>query len=181
MEQKILVKKSKWLSKHLRHAPEKIGLTLEDGGWVSVTQLLEAARRTQFALSRAELEEVVVKNDKQRFGFDASGEKIRAHQGHSAAVQLNFAPQTPPPVLYHGTSERNQEIILNQGLQKMRRHHIHLSSDVATATRVGARHGKPIIFEVDAARMSAEGVEFFHTENDVWLTDFIAPQYLKKL
>lgn len=158
-----------------------IGLTLEDGGWVSVTELLEAAQRAHFALSRTELEEVVAKNNKQRFGFDESGEKIRAHQGHSVAVNLDLAPQIPPAILYHGTSENNQAIILKSGLQKMRRHHVHLSSEMETALRVGARHGKPVLFEVNAARMNKDGIEFFYTDNGVWLTDFIAPQYLKKL
>lgn len=180
MNSQTLIRKSKWLSKHLRHAPEKIGLTLEDGGWIDVAQLLEAARRANFSLTRAELEEVVAKNDKQRFSFDETSEKIRANQGHSVAVDLNLAPQTPPPILYHGTGERNHEMITQRGLQKMRRHHVHLSRDITTATRVGARHGKPIVFEVDAARMSADGVEFFCSDNGVWLTNCVEPQYLKE-
>lgn len=54
-----LVKISKYLSYHLRHHPEKLGLTLETGGWVSVQELLLACAKDNFSLSRKQLEEVV--------------------------------------------------------------------------------------------------------------------------
>lgn len=180
MNTESVVKKSKWLSKHLRHAPEKIGLVLEAGGWVEVEKLLEAAHRAHFSLSREQLDEVVRSNDKQRFSFDESRTKIRANQGHSIEVDLQLTPQTPPKILYHGTGAQNQEIIRRDGLQKMRRHHVHLSSDIPTATRVGARHGKPIVFEVDAAKMHQDGFEFLCSENGVWLVEAVAPHYLQE-
>lgn len=52
---------SKYLSKHLRHTPERLGLTLATGGWVGVDQLLSACAAHQFSLTRAELEEVVAR------------------------------------------------------------------------------------------------------------------------
>lgn len=179
MEEKTLVKKSKWLSKHLRHAPQRIGLTLENGGWVSVAALLDAAKRAHFALSRAQLEEIVAQNDKKRFAFDETGEKIRASQGHSVEVDLELAPQTPPTILYHGTGAQWAATIEEQGLQKMRRHHVHLSRDVETAQKVGARHGKPFVFIVDAAQMHADGLEFWVSDNGVWLAEEVAARYLK--
>ena len=179
MEEKTLVKKSKWLSKHLRHAPQRIGLELGDGGWLQVADLLEAAKRAHFGLSRAELEEIVVKNDKKRFAFDPSGEKIRASQGHSVEVDLELSPQTPPDVLYHGTGAQWAATIQNDGLQKMRRHHVHLSRDIETAHKVGARHGKPFVFVVDAAQMHADGCEFWVSDNGVWLAEEVPARYLK--
>jgi len=180
MNESAIVKRSKWLSKHLRHAPEKIGLVLEEGGWVEVEKLLEAARLAHFHLSREEVDEVVANNDKQRFSFDESGAKIRANQGHSVEVDLQLTPQIPPSVLYHGTGAQNREIILQNGLQKLRRHHVHLSEDTQTATCVGARHGKPIVFEINAAQMHEDGAEFFCSDNGVWLIESVAPRYLQE-
>lgn len=178
MDPKRLVKASKYLSRHLRHQPERLGLTLETGGWVGVDDLLRACERNGFALTRAELDEVVERNDKRRFSFDASGTRIRANQGHSVEIDLGLAPAEPPPVLFHGTAQRNLEAILNGGLERRGRHHVHLSPDPQTATRVGARHGRPVVLEVDAAAMAADGHDFFVTENGVWLTHAVPPRYL---
>src|SRR5437763_518620 len=123
MSEQRLVKVSKYLSKHLRHQPERLGLELEPGGWVEVEALLEACARHQFALSRDELEEVVRTNDKQRFAFDETGTRIRANQGHSVEVDLQLEPATPPALLYHGTPEGFVASILQTGLSKMARHH----------------------------------------------------------
>lgn len=120
-------------------------------------------------------------NDKRRFSFDASGEKIRANQGHSVRVDLQLKPQTPPAKLYHGTASRNIEMIREHGLLKMARHHVHLSIDAETARRVGARHGKPVIFEIDTAAMLTEGFEFFVSDNGVWLVEEVPPMFLKIL
>src|SRR4051812_23982038 len=104
--EKRLIRVSKYLSKFLRHAPEELGLTLQPGGWVPVDDLLSAAGRHGFPISYDELAECVETNDKQRFSFDASGELIRANQGHSVEVELQLEKQVPPVVLYHGTVER---------------------------------------------------------------------------
>lgn len=181
MDEKKLVKISKYLSKHLRHQPERLGLRLETGGWVKVEDLLESCARQNFPISLDELKKVVAENDKKRFSFDASGEKIRASQGHSVAVDLQLKPETPPATLYHGTAERNINSIRQNGLLKMARHLVHLSSDVETARRVGARHGKPVIFKVDTAAMLKKNFEFFVSENGVWLTDSIPPEFLELL
>ncbi|HEX8235297.1 MAG TPA: RNA 2'-phosphotransferase [Abditibacteriaceae bacterium] len=179
MDEKRIVKISKYLSKHLRHAPQAIGLQLQPGGWVAVDELLRACARHNFLITRAQLEEVVAKNNKQRFAFDETSTRIRANQGHSVAVDLQLAAATPPAVLYHGTAQHNVEIILRDGLQKMRRHHVHLSSDTQTAHRVGARHGRPVVLQVDAQAMHNDGFSFWCSENGVWLVNSVPPQYLR--
>lgn len=173
-----LVRISRYLSKHLRHRPERLGLCLEPGGWVPVSALLTACSRAGFPLSRAELEEVVARNDKQRFSFDDSGARIRAAQGHSVDVDLQLAAATPPPTLFHGTHARALGSILREGLLPMGRHHVHLSSDVHTATRVGARRGRPVVLVVQAGRMAADGCAFYETDNGVWLVDAVPPSRL---
>jgi putative RNA 2'-phosphotransferase len=181
MNAKRVVAVSKYLSKHLRHAPEEIGLALEPGGWVAVDQLLAAAAAHGFPVTRAELDEAVRTNDKRRFTLDEAGTKIKANQGHSAEVELHLTPAAPPATLYHGTADRNRDSILAQGLHKARRHHVHLSRDIDTARTVGTRHGRPLVFAVDAARMAADGYGFWVSENGVWLADAVPPQYLRVL
>jgi putative RNA 2'-phosphotransferase len=178
MTDERIVRVSKYLSKHLRHQPERIGLTLEAGGWVRVDELLAACARNQMRVSRDELVEVVDRNDKKRFSFDGAGERIRANQGHSIEVDLELAPVMPPDVLYHGTGHRTVETIRREGLKKMNRHHVHLSADLETATRVGARHGRPVVFIVDAKAMQAAGHTFYRSDNGVYLTDEVPPSFL---
>lgn len=181
MDDKRLVKTSKFLSKHLRHAPEAIGLQLSSDGWVDVDELLTACARANVRISRAELEEVVAQNNKQRFAFDETGTRIRANQGHSIEVELELEPITPPAELYHGTAAQNVDVILSDGLAKMRRHHVHLSADIETATSVGRRHGRPVVLVVDAGAMNAAGLQFYRSANGVWLVDNVPAQYLSIL
>src|SRR5262245_4574475 len=156
-----MVTVSKFLSKHLRHTPEALGLTLTPGGWVPVDELLVASARVGFAISYDELIECVETNDKKRFAFDATGDLIRANQGHSVEVDLCLEERVPPESLFHGTVERFVASIMAEGLRKGKRHHVHLSEDVETARRVGARRGRPIILRVAALQMHAQGFAFF--------------------
>ena len=179
-EERRLLRLSKYLSKHLRHRPERLGLELGPGGWVEVEMLLEACARQRFPISRAELEEVVERNDKKRFAFDPSGTFIRAQQGHTVPVDLMLEPAEPPPELYHGTPEGNLEPILRRGLQSMGRHHVHLSPDEATAAVVGRRRGRPVVLAVDARAMRRDGWEFYRSGNGVWLVKHVPPRYLSR-
>src|SRR5262245_40809225 len=167
MDEQRRVKVSKYLSKHLRHQPERLGLTLAPGGWVGIDQLLAACARNRFPVSREELDEVVTTSDKQRFAVDETGTRIRANQGHSVEIDLQLTPAEPPPTLYHGTPDQNLESIHRNGLLKMSRHHVHLSPNAATAIKVGARRGRPVVLEVDAAATRQAGFEFFCSANNV--------------
>lgn len=181
MDEKRIVKISKYLSKHLRHTPELLGLTLEPGGWVAVSSLLAAREGRHFRITRDELDEVVARNNKQRFSYDPGRLRIRANQGHSVAVDLQLEPQEPPPVLYHGTARQYIEAIQREGLRRMSRHHVHLSGDKSTAHNVGARHGIPVVLEVDAAAMHKVGFTFYRSENGVWLVDSVPSEYLHEM
>jgi putative RNA 2'-phosphotransferase len=169
---------SKYLARHLRHDPARIGISLDPQGWVGVDELLAAAARDGFRFSRAELEHVVATNDKRRYALD--GERIRASQGHSVAVDLGLAAVEPPAFLFHGTVARFLSAIRAEGLKPMARHHVHLSPDRETATRVGARRGRPVILTVDAGAMHRAGHVFHRSENGVWLTDAVPPGFLRE-
>ncbi|SOD85270.1 RNA 2'-phosphotransferase [Streptomyces sp. Ag109_G2-15] len=177
MEERRTVKVSKYLSKHLRHQPERIGLTLDPGGWVEIDTLIAAAAAHGFRLTREELDHVVAANDKQRFAIE--GTRIRASQGHTIEVDLGLPPATPPSYLYHGTVARNLDAIRAEGLRPMSRHDVHLSADRETATRVGARRGRPVVIAVDAGAMHRDGHVFHVSANGVWLTQAVPPRYLR--
>ncbi|MDI3420502.1 RNA 2'-phosphotransferase [Streptomyces luteolus] len=177
MNDRRLLKVSKYLSRHLRHEPERIGLTLDAAGWTEIGALLEAAAAHGFPIGRDELDKVVTTNDKQRFAID--GERIRANQGHSVAVDLALPTATPPAYLFHGTVAAHLAAIRREGLRPMNRHDVHLSPDRETATRVGARRGRPIVLSVDAGAMHADGHTFRRSANGVWLTRAVPPRYLR--
>ncbi|KOU62618.1 RNA 2'-phosphotransferase [Streptomyces sp. MMG1533] len=165
------------MSKHLRHQPERIGLILDDAGWVEIDTLIAAAAAHGFRFTREELDHVVESNDKRRFAID--GTRIRASQGHSIDVDLGLTPATPPAYLYHGTVARSLDAIRAEGLRPMNRHDVHLSSDRETATRVGARRGSPVVLSVDAGAMHRDGHVFHVSANGVWLTKAVPPRYLR--
>src|SRR6202453_1767561 len=180
MMDRKLITLSKFLAKHLRHAPEALGLSLRPGGWVIVDDLLAASKGIGFPISYDELMECVETNDKKRFSFDDTGDLIRANQGHSTAVDLQLEQKQPPEILYHGTVERFLDSIMAEGLKKGKRHHVHLSQDTETARRVGARRGKPVILTVDAAKMHGQGHKFFLSANGVWPVESVPAEFLKR-
>ena len=173
MDLRDVVRRSKRLSYVLRHDPGSVGLTLDAAGWADVDALLAALGWT-----RAELERVVATDDKRRFALDESGTRIRAGQGHSVAVDLGYRSEPPPPVLFHGTAERNLPAIEAEGLGPGRRPAVHRSPDEVTARRVGARHGRPVVLRVDAAGMARDGALFTRSVNGVWLVDAVPPAFL---
>jgi putative RNA 2'-phosphotransferase len=145
---------------------------------VPVDDLLAAAGRHGFPIRYDELVDCVETNDKRRYSFDETGDLIRANQGHSAPVDLQLEEKEPPEVLYHGTVARFLPSILDEGLNKEKRHHVHLSKDVGTARKVGSRRGEPIVLKVDAGRMHRDGHKFFLSANGVWLTEAVPAGYL---
>ena len=169
---------SKLMSLVLRHKPEHLDLTLDENGWVKVDLLLAAMQRQGLDVDRDLLEEVVRDNDKQRFAFNDDRTQIRANQGHSIEVDVELEQKTPPSVLLHGTVEKFLDAIRESGLEKMNRQHVHLSGDLETANKVGSRRGKPVILQIDAAKMEKNGHVFYLSANGVWLTDHVPPGFI---
>ncbi|GAA4107513.1 RNA 2'-phosphotransferase [Aquimarina addita] len=170
---------SKFLSLILRHNPGKIGLQLDKQGWADVEELLQKINTSKPGLTMEVLEDVVKSCDKQRFAFNEDRSKIRANQGHSVKVDLEYTPVEPPEFLYHGTVGKFREDIRRKGLLKMNRHHVHLSVDRETAMRVGSRRGVPVILTVRSGDMYRSGIEFYQSANGVWLTDIVAAKYIE--
>lgn len=180
MDNKEKYKASKFLSLVLRHKPEEIDLVLDIEGWANVDQLLDKLNINKLKISFVDLKEIVDLNDKKRFVFSSDFSKIRANQGHSINVDLKLKPITPPNILYHGTAEKNIASILDKGILKQNRNYVHLSTNIETANNVGMRYGKPVILEISALEMIKNGYLFYQSENKVWLTEFVPPNFLKK-
>lgn len=175
-----LTKISKYISLILRHKPETIGIELDAHGWADVDALLEGIGR-KYAIDREILEEIVKTDGKQRYSFNADGTKIRANQGHSIQVDVELAVAEPPETLYHGTAERFSASIQAKGLLLGNRLYVHLSTNTETAEKVGKRHGKPVIYQVNAGQMHQDGYTFYLSANGVWLTRAVPTQYLKRI
>lgn len=169
---------SKLLSYVLRHKPDEIGITLDESGWADVPILLEKFSLYGEPVTMPTLQHVVATNAKKRFSFNDDETKIRANQGHSVDVDLGYTQQQPPEFLYHGTVNKFLVPIIQQGLKKMKRHHVHLSADIETATIVGKRRGEPVILKISAAVMHAQGYLFYLSANNVWLTDEVPTKFI---
>ena len=170
---KKVTKAGKYMSLLLRHKPEAEHLDMDKYGYVKVKQLL-----TALDIKMSDLEEIVESNNKKRFSFSSDKRKIRANQGHSIDVDLGLEPIIPPKILYHGTATKFLDSIYDKGIVKGERQHVHLSTDIETAKSVGKRHGTIVILEIDAKQMNENGIDFYLSENGVWLTDYIDEVYI---
>lgn len=174
-----LTSTSKFVSLILRHKPETIGIQLDEHGWANVDGLIAGISKTR-KFNREMLEEIVRTDNKQRFTFNEDKTKIRANQGHSIPVDIELPEAIPPETLWHGTGEKYVASIDQQGLIPKGRLYVHLSADAATATKVGLRHGKPVLYTVKAKEMHNDGYKFYLSKNGVWLTKEVPVRYLIK-
>jgi len=176
---KDLKKISVFISLILRHKPETIGISLDEHGWASVEELINGINKVKgYGLDMEALEEIVRTDNKQRYSFSEDKTLIRANQGHSINVDVELKEAEPPEQLFHGTGERFAAAIRQEGLKPMSRLYVHLSKDRETAEKVGARHGKPHIFFVNSGKMYRQGYKFYLSENGVWLTKHVPPEFL---
>lgn len=167
---KKLIKKGKQLSFLLRHDTE---YTFDSKGYREVSDLIK-----NHGYTKSELEDIVSTNDKQRYEFNEYHTKIRARQGHSINVNVDLKETTPPDILYHGTATRFLDSIYKDGIKKMTRNFVQLSQNIDIAKEVGVRHGSPVILEINTKQMGIDGIKFYLSNNNVWLTDYISPEYI---
>ena len=174
---KAHVEASRFLAFVLRHKPEAAGISLDEHGWADVSELVAGISR-QRTFSMQMLEEIVATDAKKRYSFNEDHTLVRANQGHSIPVDVDLEAVDPPAVLYHGTATKYLDAIRTEGLISKSRLYVHLSSDFETATKVGRRHGEPVVLKVDAKAMADHGITFFLSANGVWLTKEVSPEYL---
>lgn len=169
----------KFISLILRHKPEVIGINLDEHGWAKVDELIDGVAKTR-PFNMEMLERIVRTDDKQRYSFNEDKTLIRANQGHSVKVDVELEQKLPPEILWHGTGEKYVEFIDKEGLLPKSRLYVHLSGDYDTAMKVGSRHGKPVVYEVNAGQMQQDGYVFYRSVNGVWLTKHVPKVYLYK-
>ena len=174
---------SKCISYALRHNPGKFGIELDSEGWVDIDVLCKAleTHEPRAYITKKGIEDIIASSEKKR--FEINGNKIRATYGHSIEQKIEYVPQVPPTLLYHGTTHRAYMKIaglFGRGLQPMERQYVHLSSDIKTAIKVGKRRdANPIILVVNAIWMHEAGFKFYHTGNDTtWLCERVPKEYL---
>lgn len=171
---------SKYMSLILRHKPEVVGIELDEHGWANVDDLISGIEKDNHGFDFELLEEIVKTDNKQRYSFNDDKTLIRANQGHSIPVDVELEEKRPPEFLYHGTGEKYTESIDKIGLISKSRLYVHLSSDVDTAEKVGRRHGKEVVYQIDADQMYRDGYKFYLSVNGVWLTKEVPAKYLER-
>ena len=169
---------SRYLCLILRHKPETIGISLDEHGWANVKDLIKGVNKTH-KLDMEMLEEIVATDEKQRYSFNEDKTMIRANQGHSVNVDVELEEAVPPQYLYHGTATKYMDSIWKTGLVSKSRLYVHLSADTETATRVGERHGKPMVFRIRSRCMYLRGHKFYKSQNGVWLTKNVPVEFLE--
>ena len=172
---------SKLMSLILRHEPDKFGVVLDAEGYTPLAELLDALRRGHPDVTEADVREVVATVEPLKQRFSIVDDEIRANYGHSLDGKIHHVPGVPPDVLFHGTAEKAVEAILLTGLRPMGRQYVHLTVDRALALKVGGRHGRPRLIQVDARGAHAEGVVFYPANRSFWLADAVPDGFLAAL
>ncbi len=178
MNEQQLARISRFMSLVLRHKPEEIKMKLDKNGWANVKELINGMKQKGYHVNLDILKIVVGTNNKQRFSFNNDFTKIRANQGHSIDVDIDFKIVPPPEFLYHGTATHFLEQIKKDGLVHKKRQYVHLSIDVETAINVGKRHGNPVVLKIKSGDMQRNGIAFYLSENGVWLLKQVPTNYI---
>lgn len=146
-------------------------------GWRTIEDLCE-----NHSYTLQEITCIVDTDTKGRLEFNSDRTCIRAVYGHSVDVFPDLIEARPSSLLYHGTSVDKVEKIMEEGLKKMSRNHVHLSTSMMEALEVGSRHGKPIVLEIDVLKMVDDGIRFWKARNNtLWLTEYVNPSYISTL
>ena len=167
---------SRYISLILRHKPETIGITLDEHGYANVNELIKGVN-----IDFTTFEKIVKEDSKGRYSFNEDKTKIRANQGHSIDVDVELEVKTPPDILYHGTATKYEKSINSIGLQPKTRLYVHMTEDLEVAKITGMRHGKLIVYQIDAKKMNDDGILFYKSVNNVWLTKDVETKYLKRI
>ena len=165
---------SKSLSYLLRHGAVKEKLPIDSQGWIPVDAVLRNNRLKSVAATWANIERIVATNDKQRFKLKTENERIFicANQGHTLSqVTPDLEPltvSTMPANVYHGTYANKLSLIKKEGLRRMSRNHIHMTSN-ADWSVLGIRKHCSVLIYIDTTRCIEDGYEFWRSANGVIL------------
>lgn len=174
-------KLSKFLSLLLRHQPARFPIPLDEEGYAdmgAVMRILKGLPNFRWA-NRTDID-VVVNVTEGRRRFEMQGQRIRALYGHTV-LRPKYEPVEPPSWLYHGTTPERARQILREGLRPLQRQYVHLAATPKIAYSIGLRHSpEPIILEIEAAEAYADGVEFYHPTDEIYLVAGVLGQYISE-
>jgi 2'-phosphotransferase len=170
---------SKTLSKVLRHNALKMGFKMGSDGRVLVDDLLRHQMFRGYTVGN--IRDVVDGNDKKRFELSENEDGtllIRASQGHTidsiadSELLTEILDASEVPICIHGTYKAFLPLILENGLNKMKRNHIHMAVGLPGADEVisGMRKSCEVVLYINVAAAMAAGVKFYRSSNGVILT-----------
>ncbi|KAJ6686116.1 putative PHOSPHOTRANSFERASE [Salix purpurea] len=174
------------LTRILRHMASELNLNMRTDGFVKVEDLLKLNMKTFANVPLRshtvdDVKEAVRKDNKQRFSLLEEGEEllIRANQGHTIKTveseNLLKAILSPDEitVCVHGTYKKNLDSILESGLKRMQRLHVHFSSGLPTDGQVisGMRRDVNVLIFLDVRKALEEGMKLYISDNRVILTE----------
>ncbi|KAL1830234.1 hypothetical protein ACET3Z_008646 [Daucus carota] len=184
----------------LRHTASKLNLEIRSDGYAKVQDLLKLDLYTLADIplhshTIADVREAVMADKKQRFSLmEENGELyIRANQGHSLkavkteSLLIPIVSAEEVPVCVHGTYRENLQSILEHGLKRMKRLHIHFACGLPKDNNVisGMRQNVNTLIFLDVKKALEEGMKLYFSENKVVLTEgfngVIPPKYFEKI
>lgn len=174
MESKRDVQISKTLAYLLRHGAVKEKLPIDNQGWIELSQLLAHQRLKSHKATDEDVARIVANNEKQRFSLkqDNGITYICANQGHTLSQiepdLILLTSQTMPSRVYHGTYISKMPSILETGLSRMQRNHIHMTSD-ADWSKLGIRNNCDVLIYINTEAAMAAGLDFYRSKNGVVL------------
>ncbi len=179
-------KLSRALAKALRHNPRT---PMDSEGWSPIPALHRYfVQNGQYVGTldsfRQALRRVTDGNDKQRFKIDDQRDAIRANQGHSnhmpVTIELEPITSSNGITAIHGTTEKAWSIIQTQGLDRMRRQHIHFAPSMDAVS--GIRWNAEVLIHLNVEKWLEDGHTLFRSSNGVLLTtEHVDPHYFNLL
>lgn len=188
------IKLSKTLSYSLRHGAVEMKIPMRSDGYVEISHLLKHSKFRGITLT--DILNVVEDNNKKRFECINENDVmfIRAVQGHTLSnindeeLLITISDPSEVPLAAHGTYKRFLSEIQSKGLCRMKRNHIHMSTDIdPNAVISGARQNAEVYIIIDVEKAMADNIKFYRSKNGVLLspglTDegVISPQYFKQI
>jgi len=166
----------------LRHFPERFDIFLDEHGFVSIKELVEAIRNKNRSFGWLKEEHVVAlaeTDDKGR--YQIKDDKIRATYAHTINVDLSDLPKDGiPEVLYYPASEEEAPMLLERGITPMEQTYVHLSGTKEKAMEAGmVKNESPVILTIDGKKMAEENTEIYRAGREVYLAKNVPADCLR--
>lgn len=167
----------------LRHFPDRFDLKMDNHGFVDLRDFVSALQRKQRRYHWVRPHHIIAIIETDNKGrYEYRDGLIRATYAHSFEVELDLPAGGTPDTLYYPTTQEEVDIVLETGLKPSDRKMVHLSRGIGDAVNAGrVRTENPVILEIDSRAATSDGIVIQKAGRTVYLTNEIAPKYLKKL